>query len=762
MRILFVEIQNFRKLKSVRLDFSEKITLCVGANNSGKTSAMLALGHFLVDPARFTTNDFTLSDWEALNRIGDGWASNTPREGDDSMSLRLWEPMLPTLDLWLDVGTQEVHYVRDILPSLDWDGSKLGVRLRFEPKNLKFLASEYLAAIRAAEDTKKAATNGSRDDRKYDVTLWPKDIRTFLDRKLKNSFAVRCYLLDPAKCSEPAHGTARAQKLPPGSEPIEGNPLGGLIRIDEISAQRGLGDATQNRPDQEQTDGQTSRNKKKLSEQLRNYYTRHLDPTEFPVPADLDALEAIEKAQLNYDERLAAGFSAALKELETLNYPGVTDPRIRIVTRLRPSDGMNHNAAVQYEVVPRRRSGGVDVPELTLPEEYNGLGYQNLISMVFKLMGFRDAWMRVGKAGKSHEAEGTERFLPPLQLVLVEEPEAYLHAQVQQVFLKKAYEVLRNHNDLREANNLTSQLVISTHSVHIAHECDFSWIRYFRRLPATTGTGVPTSAIINLSEVFGTENETQRFVTRYLRATHCDLFFADAAILVEGSAERMLIPAFIRRDFAKLHRCYTTLLEIGGSHARQLRPLIEHLGLITLIITDLDSVEGAARHKAVFPQRKCNQISRNSTITKWHPEKESLDELLDLKEKDKIKTYSDTPLFEIRVAYQTPMSVQMSNSNGEVEALARTFEDALVLENLQLFRDTPESGFVHEKIKEILNSEKDPANISARLFEILKSLNKAEFTLDLLRTKGFDGLKIPSYIITGNRIGWNPFQQPPI
>ena len=35
---------------------------------------------------------------------------------------------------------------------------------------------------------------------------------------------------------------------------------------------------------------------------------------------------------------------------------------------------------------------------LKLPEKYNGLGYQNLISMVFDLMGFRDDWMREGKA----------------------------------------------------------------------------------------------------------------------------------------------------------------------------------------------------------------------------------------------------------------------------------------------------------------------------------------------------------------------------
>lgn len=39
MRILEINIQNFRKLLQCHIEFSEKTTLFVGANNSGKTSA---------------------------------------------------------------------------------------------------------------------------------------------------------------------------------------------------------------------------------------------------------------------------------------------------------------------------------------------------------------------------------------------------------------------------------------------------------------------------------------------------------------------------------------------------------------------------------------------------------------------------------------------------------------------------------------------------------------------------------------------------
>jgi len=69
MRIEFVEIQNFRKLCSCRVEFAEETTVFVGANNSGKTSAMDALILFLSEKKRFTTTDFTLSNWIEINKI---------------------------------------------------------------------------------------------------------------------------------------------------------------------------------------------------------------------------------------------------------------------------------------------------------------------------------------------------------------------------------------------------------------------------------------------------------------------------------------------------------------------------------------------------------------------------------------------------------------------------------------------------------------------------------------------------------------------
>ncbi len=59
MQIDFIEVSNYRKLLAARIDIAKTQTLFVGANNSGKTSAMVALRQFLKDRGGFTTKDMT-------------------------------------------------------------------------------------------------------------------------------------------------------------------------------------------------------------------------------------------------------------------------------------------------------------------------------------------------------------------------------------------------------------------------------------------------------------------------------------------------------------------------------------------------------------------------------------------------------------------------------------------------------------------------------------------------------------------------------
>ena len=749
MHIQHIEISNFRKLKAVRIDFGEEKTIFVGANNSGKTSAMVALRRFLVDPTGFTITDLTLSHWKALNDAGVRWEAAAA--AGEPVPVIDWTEVLPFIDVWLKVELKELQYVRKLLPDLDWGGGALGVRLRYEPKEGESLQRDYIEIRKQVSTTLAAATGstgngeGGGQAAAPKVSLWPGSVVEFLERRLTSYFTVRGYLLDPAKLIQPQDGRARPQTLPADTVPLEGDPFKGLIAIDEISAQRGFGQTgavRRVRGDDQDADRTEARYGKRLSSQLRMYYSAHLDPYESPEPKDFEALQALQLAGLAFDERLKGCFAGALKELEDLGYPGVTDPKLTISTRIRATDGLNHDAAVQYEVptfIAGTSSGH------RLPEESNGLGYQNLVSMVFGLMSFRDGWMQVGKAG--HSAKAKETFIPPLHLVLVEEPEAHLHAQVQQVFIKQAYGVLRKHPKLGDLTAYRTQLVVSTHSSHVAHACDFASLRYFRRLPARdTANSVPTASVVNLSEVFGTGDQTEKFVTRYLKASHCDLFFADGAVLVEGPAERILVPHFVeeREDYQYLRRCYVTWLEIGGSHAHRLRKLIDHLGLTTLVITDLDA-KHATTQAAVVPKRGQSQRSRNETLKTWVPGIESLDALVE--KEPEAKVLSSNGGYSVRVAYQTPLNLAFKEMAAS-EVLANTFEDALVYQNVEFFAGREGVGLI-SKIRDAIAAAANQGELSAALHDVLKGGGKAECALDILFSTDVGNLVVPSYIHEG-------------
>ena len=274
-------------------------------------------------------------------------------------------------------------------------------------------------------------------------------------------------------------------------------------------------------------------------------------------------------------------------------------------------------------------------------------------------------------------------------------------------------------------HSFSTQMIVSTHSSHIAHELDFSCLRYFRREPAKKNGEIPTATVINLSQTFGDHDETSKFATRYLRTTHCDLFFADAAILVEGSAERMLIPHFVREKFPRLDQSYISLLEIGGAHAHRLKPLLDTLGLLSLVVTDLDSIHKTDTAKA-RPERGKGYRTGNTTLKDWVPKKEPLDDLLDLP--DDAKQTADGL---VRVAYQCPVTVEYKEGEGQDEAIPYTFEDSLALTNLALFRRYAEPVGLLKKLQAALGKD-SLEDASNDMFSDLEKGSKAELALELL------------------------------
>lgn len=728
MHISFVDIQNYRRLKEVRIDFSEAQTLLVGANNSGKTSAMDALISFLTEKATIHTIDFTITNWTTINSIGDAWENLTEKDEDRLVDIERWRKVLPTLDLWFEVSEKEIHRVSHFLPTLSWRGGSVGLRLSFEPDDIEKLQAEYLEKTNAKKETLSAA-----DEKKHKrINLWPVNLHDFLDRKLNNYFKVKFYTLNPALIKDKEGNPCPPQQISSGRQALDANPLKGLVRVNSINAQRGFTDANDGGDDAPESSS------KKLSRQLSSYYKKHLNPEDTPTPEDLEAILKLHEAKEIHDEILQGQFKEVTEELNNLGYPGVENPEILLKTLMNPVDAIQHDTAVQYKLPS---SNG---ETYSLPETYNGLGYQNLIYMFFKLKRFRDEWLRLGKAKNDSDDDS---LFEPIHLVLIEEPEVHLHAQVQQVFIREAFKLLNNHPDIKKSSYLNTQMTVSTHSTHIAHETEFKDLRYFRRIPSVaSGIDIPISIVENMTEVFGAKDETAKFVTRYLKATHCDLFFADAVILVEGAAERMMLPQLIDNSFSALKQKYISILEIHGAHAHRLKPLIEKMHLSTLIITDLDaSKENDKGNMAgVVPERKTDQKTNNDTLKSWLPKVDDIDTLLDL-EHDK-KTLAIDTLQSICVAYQKPIALDLEKLKGE--GIANTFEDSLVYTNTAYFLGTEKLGFF-KKAKDILSTSNDLAEMHEKMHDAVKKMEKAKFSLDLLYADVSDKIEVPEYISEG-------------
>lgn len=206
----------------------------------------------------------------------------------------------------------------------------------------------------------------------------------------------------------------------------------------------------------------------------------------------------------------------------------------------------------------------------------------------------------------------------------------------------------------------------------------------------------------------------------------------------------MLVPHFIRYKFQKLDQSYISLLEIGGSHAHRLRPLLETLGLHSLIVTDLDSVGESSTGK-VFPERSKNYRTGNTTLKEWIPQKESLDDLLDCPDDDK---QSDNK--EIRVAYQCPIKLKYKESSIEEESIPYTFEDSLALSNVELFKSYEDPKGLLKKLTEALSKDiLHEANKEMFDNVTAKNSNKAEMALELLYLTEPSELEPPAYISDG-------------
>lgn len=716
MKIQSVHIRNYRKLKNCHIDFGEKETVLVGANNSGKTSAISAIVGFLKNTDRFTLKEFTATNWALINEIGEKWLENDSVD-EALLSSHQWDTIVPSMDVWINVEDGEQYRVNHLIPSLStWDGKKVGVRGQYGPKDVKKLYTAYKEAktkaniLESTEEWKKAGY----------PELYPRNLCDFLGKglNLKEYFNVKYYIIDPAL--DPIEED-KVQETP--DHELDSNPFESLIRVDTILASRDFSDPG----------GQSDSDIDTLSKQFQQYYKSCGLEDEELTSEGLNLLGGIAIANKTYDEKLRKTFEMPVGELKNINYPGFQNPEIKIRSKIQIEEAIKHDSAVQFAIQ--------GMEQLVLPEKYNGLGYRNLISIYMKLIDFREKWLRTFSDGENIE---------PIHIVFVEGPEAHLHAQAQQVFVRKAFEALCNNELIKEHPWLNTQLVLSTHSNHIVNELDLNCMRYFRRVIGDSK--IPISKVVNLSSTFGKdEEETKQFVTRYIRLTHCDIFFSDAVILVEGPAEKILVPNFLTK--AGLDSYYISVIEINGRHAHSFRKLIEKIGIATLIITDIDAAEtkigkdGKKHLSSVITSKGKGYKTSNPSIKNWLPEKEKIDDLLVLDEKEKI-------IGNVKIAFQTSINVKWDKDTKDlVEICPYTFEDALIFTNLELFRQDglKKMGGI-TTISNLLRKSDSANELQQCIFEKLESksdFKKADFAVSLLYKNDFIDLEAPAYIKEG-------------
>ena len=463
---------------------------------------------------------------------------------------------------------------------------------------------------------------------------------------------------------------------------VEASAVRALCASGFIGAQRGLDDVSQ-------------KDRDVIGKVLENLFaTAKMSAAD---PKSHDTAKELELAVKNIQDKISTDFNlkldALLPALSLFGYPGLSDPKLRTETTLEVARLLTNHTKVRYT-----GANGVH-----LPEAYSGLGTRNIILILLQLREFFKRYVAMEPR-------------PGIHVIFIEEPEVHLHPQMQEVFIRKLNEIATAFSK-ELGTPWPVQFVVSTHSSHIANEAHFETIRYFFAAP--TESGAMKTVVKDLRQgLSGNSESNRKFLHQYMTLTRCDLFFADKAVLIEGTTERLLLPRVIKMlddgklETEKLGSQYLSVIEIGGAYAHIFFDLLDFLDLRTLVITDIDTVN--ADGKAC--QVRHGERTSNACIKAWFNDDVTPAELLAANVEAKT-------VAKRRIAFQQP-----EDKGGPC---GRSFEDAFMLANPTLFAFRGEGDEERENWA----------------WEHAKGVKKSEFALDYAFFP--KPWRIPRYIAEG-------------
>lgn len=715
MKIKEIIIENFRLLKEFRLELEDDLSLLIGKNNVGKTSLLVVLDKFLNygETKKFQYNDFNLDFRSELKKM----IENDKVEQNDYKELGI------RLRLLIEYNNEDdLEYISPILMDLDVENNFLGLGFDYT------LSYDMYLNLRDSYQTfKEHEKEKETKSRKKDEQYVAKTLDDFLGSKQSLYF----YLVRKSIHIDKDTGSFEERSYINLKDVTNFN-LKDIVNFQYINAKRNV--------DNKEVD-------KTLSTQTSELYKVQETDDE-----QQEAIEQFQDRLKDTDVVLSSVydkmFADIIDKVKTFGGMSKNETIIKVVSSLQHRELLKGNTTVVYQQADKE-----------LPENYNGLGYMNLISMIF------DIELIIKKMQRNKERKPAD-----INLLFIEEPEAHTHPQMQYVFIKNIKDLLGKGILLKNGLFRKLQYIVSSHSAHIVADCDFDDIKYIvhsQKNGIFEKNSVVAKNMKDLQKEYECDAEHKQyfaFLKQYLTLNRSELFFADKAVFIEGDTERILLPAMMKKVDEEVglteNENYllsqnVSIIEVGA-YSHIFEKFIRFIGLRKgLIITDLDCCEPVEKtdkngrkttkyQKAQYDATNDTLVTSNASIKYFLNTSSIKDILSDVPVK---LSWDDTAKCWKREDHGNIMLAFQYGKEGAYQP--RSFEDAFFSENKEFITSNTFSSLdpeCVEKFKEDNNpyelAQKGVNGKSSLAIEILLNGN-TETNSELGRWN------IPTYIKEG-------------